>query len=72
VICPGNTLTKSLELVEDFIGGGGPDEGELALYFLMKASILATRSLTDVNDPRRIARFVIRAKKRSTWLSQEV
>jgi hypothetical protein len=27
VFCPGNTLTKSLELVEDFIGGGGPDEG---------------------------------------------
>src|SRR5215471_5950291 len=37
----------------------------------MKVSILATRSLTDVNDSRRIALFVIRAKKRSTWLSQE-
>lgn len=44
---------------------------EFALWVRMKRSIFLTRSAVVSKEPRRLVRWVMRAKNRSTWLSQE-
>jgi len=44
---------------------------EFALWVRIKRSIFVMRSAVESNDPRRMARWVMSAKNRSTWLSQE-
>lgn len=46
-------------------------EREFALWLRIKRSIFLTRSAVESKEPRRMARWVMNAKKRSTWLSLE-
>lgn len=71
VFCPVNSFAKSLDFLEYGFGSCGPRE-RLAIAVVMGNELLdfPISSRTPPNDPRRIALSVIRAKKRSTWLSQ--
>jgi hypothetical protein len=67
VLCPNNKFTKMLELFEDRVGGGGPNEGATAGIVVSHVLVDAVHnSRTLRNDPRRIACWVMSANQHST------
>ena len=70
VFCPVDTGAKSVELGEDRVGAGRPDERPAGLVVVGDEVVeLGDQVCTELNEPRRIALSLMCAKKRSTRLS---
>jgi hypothetical protein len=62
-----------MQLLEDRIDGSVRLEiWQSVMYAVTKRSIRCTSCLTQVNQTRRMALLVLREKKRSIWLNQEL
>ena len=65
-------LPCAIDLFENVLGGGGPDEGFGCIVVFGEVVVMvASSSGTLLKAPRRMASLVISAKNRSTWFSQD-
>lgn len=63
-------FTETFEFREDELGSGDPHKWPWEPVVVLD-ELVEFRSVTESNDHARITRLVIKAKQRSTWLTQE-